>query len=55
MSAWRNAATCCDCKDPIPSGLAVIRSRSFVQVAMCRPCAGMAPIESESVVAPLAS
>ena len=54
MSAWRNAATCCDCKDPIPSGLAVIRSRSFVQVAMCRQCAGLEPV-TESVVEPLAS
>ena len=31
--------TCTDCHTTIPSGLAVIRTRSFQRVTYCRPCA----------------
>jgi RNase P subunit RPR2 len=32
------AHTCADCRHPIPHGLAVMRSRSFRLVALCREC-----------------
>jgi hypothetical protein len=31
--------TCTDCDQPIPAGLAVIRSVSFQRVTYCQPCA----------------
>ena len=32
------AHTCAECRHPIPHGLAVMRSRSFHLVALCREC-----------------
>lgn len=41
---------CTDCHHPIPNGLAIIRSQSFVRVAYCQPCARDRGIESPALL-----
>jgi hypothetical protein len=43
---------CTDCHLPIPAGQAVIRTRSFVRVAYCQPCARDNAIEPVQPWAP---
>jgi hypothetical protein len=52
-----SAHKCHNCGERIPHGLAVLRSRSFVLVALCRWCAGTghSPVTQESVTLERAS